>query len=133
MNSSFCLTGEDVEKIARAALKEANNNGWNPTLVIIDHSGELVFLHREPGKKPATVAAAIAKAKCVGGFGLPTRVWAERTSEHPNLQHLPSVMPLPGGVPLTYKGLNVGAIAVSGLTPDQDELVALAGANILLD
>jgi glc operon protein GlcG len=38
---------------------------------------------------------------------------------------------LQGGIPLMVDGQAVGAIGVSGETPDEDEAVALAGAQAL--
>jgi len=36
--------------------------------------------------------------------------------------------PLQGGVPISYQGKVVGAIGVSGNTPQEDEEIALVGA-----
>jgi len=42
------------------------------------------------------------------------------------------VLPLEGGVPLVFNGQIVGAIGVSGVTAQQDGVVAKAGADALL-
>jgi glc operon protein GlcG len=44
---------------------------------------------------------------------------------------LPGAAALQGGVPLFYEGRVVGAIGVSGNTPQEDEEIAMAGAAIM--
>jgi uncharacterized protein GlcG (DUF336 family) len=41
-----------------------------------------------------------------------------------------SAMPLEGGVPLVWDGRVIGAIGVSGVTAEQDGIVAKAGADL---
>jgi glc operon protein GlcG len=40
---------------------------------------------------------------------------------------LPGATPLQGGVPIEHKGTVIGAIGVSGNTPQEDEDIAIAG------
>jgi glc operon protein GlcG len=41
---------------------------------------------------------------------------------------LPGATPLQGGIPIVYEGKVIGAIGVSGNTPQEDEDIAKAGA-----
>ncbi|MGH7819534.1 MAG: GlcG/HbpS family heme-binding protein [Candidatus Binatia bacterium] len=42
---------------------------------------------------------------------------------------LPGATPLQGGLPIVYEGEVIGAIGVSGNTPQEDEDIARAGAD----
>ena len=46
---------------------------------------------------------------------------------------LPGAAPLQGGIPSVHRGKVVGAIGVSGNTPQEDEDIAKAGANAMSD
>ena len=46
---------------------------------------------------------------------------------------LPGAAPLQGGIPIVHRGKVVGAIGVSGNTPQEDEDIAKAGANAMSD
>jgi len=46
---------------------------------------------------------------------------------------LPGAAPLQGGVPIVHRGKVIGAIGVSGNTPQEDEDIAKVGASALGD
>jgi uncharacterized protein GlcG (DUF336 family) len=44
---------------------------------------------------------------------------------------LPGALPFEGGVPINHEGQLIGAIGVSGVTAQQDGMIAQAGINAL--
>ena len=81
----------------------------------------------------ASVDVAMDKARSAAVFRRPSKELEDqvRDGRFGALQ-LAGGVTLQGGVPLMVDGQAVGAIGVSGETPDEDEAVALAGAHALM-
>jgi uncharacterized protein GlcG (DUF336 family)/mannose-6-phosphate isomerase-like protein (cupin superfamily) len=89
-----------------------------------------VELRRTPGAQVASSRVAVDKARTAAIFVRPSRVLEEQVSNgRLGALALHGAAALTGGIPLEADGEVVGAIGVSGETPDEDEAIALAGAR----
>lgn len=129
------LTLDIAKKISLAAEQEAAKNGWAVTVVILDHAGLPVSLHRMNDAAISSMEIARQKAWSAIGFKRPTKVFEEQLANgRIGVLRLAGVIPVEGGIPLTLPdGSIIGAIGVSGVTSVQDGQVAAAGAQALLN
>jgi glc operon protein GlcG len=126
------LTLGVAKQIAAAAEKHAAENKWNVCIAIVDDGGHLVYYSRMDGTQTGSVQVAQKKAQTAIGFKRPSKVFEEGVAGGRNvLLALPGAVPFEGGLPLSAEGQMVGAIGVSGVTAQQDGLIAQAGADTL--
>jgi glc operon protein GlcG len=117
-----------------AAVAAARDRGSRVVVAVVDATGELVQLRRTPGAQIASSRVAVDKARTAAIFVRPSRVLEEQVSGgRLGALALRGGAALTGGIPLTVSGEVVGAIGVSGETPDEDEQIALAGAGADVD
>jgi glc operon protein GlcG len=126
------LTLDAVKKIAAAAEAEAKKNNWNVVIAILDDGGHLLYLQRMDNVQIGSVYVAQQKAESAVKFRRPTKVFEDAVSggRHGVLK-LEGSMPIEGGLPLMKDGQVVGAIGVSGVTSQQDGIIAAAGVKAL--
>ncbi|MGQ0658675.1 MAG: GlcG/HbpS family heme-binding protein [Chromatiales bacterium] len=125
------LSLDDAKRVAAAAEAEARRNGWNVVIAIVDDGGHLMYLQREKVQL-GSIEVAITKAKVALMFRRPTRVWEETVgSGRYGYLAMPGMLPLEGGVPLTYQEEVIGAIGISGVKSAEDGQIAAAGAAAL--
>lgn len=123
---------EAAKKVAAGTVAECAKNNWRVAVAVVDTHGALVFFEKIDDTQIASVEIAIAKARAAATFRRPTRVFADGiTKGGAALTTLPGVIGSPGGVPIVVGGKMVGAVGVSGVTGDQDEQCAKAGAGAL--
>ena len=122
-----CLSPDDVGEIAAACRAAAATIGIPVTIVISDDGGHMLHLQRLEARV-STLEAAMGKGRTAAITRNPTSPLAERVATMPGLLTM-SLTPIGGGVPLMIGGDCVGAIGVSGGTPQQDEEIANAGAR----
>jgi len=124
------LTLEIAEKVAAAAEAEAKKRNATVVIVVVDDGGYPLVLKRLNDTQVASVEVGIGKARTAAIFRRPSAVFEEqiRAGRVASLV-LPGATPLQGGLPLSYEGKVVGAIGVSGNTPQEDEDIALAGVK----
>lgn len=92
----------------------------------------MVHFERIDDTQIASIRIAIAKARAAATYRRPTRVFADGIAKGNNaLATLPGVIGSPGGIPIVVGGKIIGAVGVSGVTGDQDEQCAKAGASAL--
>lgn len=127
------LTLEAAMKIAAAAEAEATKNNWNVSIAIVDEGGHLILLHKRDNTQYGSIDISIQKAQTAAGFKRATKVFEDAIAGgRTAILGIEQVLPLEGGVPLVFNGQIVGAIGVSGVTAQQDGVVAKAGADALL-
>ena len=129
------LTLEQALTIARVTVETGRQRGLSPLCaVVLDPGGHALALLRD--ERASIMRPKIATSKAAGclGMGFGGRELARRAAALPQLfATLNSVfpdgiLPLPGGVLLRdADGVLLGAVGVSGETPDNDEICALAG------
>jgi uncharacterized protein GlcG (DUF336 family) len=123
------LTLAVAKKIAEAAEAEANKRGSTVVIVVVDDGGHMLVLHRLDDTQVASVEVGIGKARTAAIFRRPSKVFEDQIREgRVAALALPGATPLQGGVPIVYEGKVIGAIGVSGNTPQEDEDIAKAGA-----
>jgi glc operon protein GlcG len=130
--SKRVLTLEAAKTIAAAAEAEAAKRGATVVIVVVDDGGHVVLLERLNDTQVASVDVGIGKARTAAIFRRPSKVFEDQIREgRVAALALPGATPLQGGVPLVVAGQVVGAIGVSGNTPQEDEDIAKAGAAAL--
>jgi glc operon protein GlcG len=123
------LNLEVAKQIAAAAEAEAKRNGWNVVITVVDDGGHLIYLQRLDEAQYASVTIATQKAQTAIGFKRPSKVFEDAIAGgRTSLLGLP-IIPLEGGLPLVADGKMIGAIGVSGVTSQQDGVVAKAGVD----
>lgn len=125
------LSLDAAKKVAAAAEVEAKRRNATVVIAIVDDGGHLVVLERLDDTQVASVEVGIGKATTAAIFRRPTREFEEQIRNgRVAALALPGATPLQGGVPIVAEGKVVGAIGVSGNTPQEDEEIARAGAAV---
>jgi glc operon protein GlcG len=128
------LTLRAAKAVAEAAEAEAQRRGSTVVVVVVDDGGHLLVLHRLDDTQVASVEVGIAKARTAAIFRRPSKVFEDQVRNgRVAALGLPGAAPLQGGIPLVHRGRVIGAIGVSGNTPQEDEDIAKAGAAVLPD
>jgi glc operon protein GlcG len=123
------LTLNVAKKIAAAAEAEATRRGSTVVIVVVDDGGHIIVLERLDDTQVASVEVGIGKARTAAIFRRPSKVFEDQIREgRVAALALPGATPLQGGIPITVNGKVIGAIGVSGNTPQEDEDIAKAGA-----
>lgn len=118
-----------AERIADAAHTEAQRRGATVVIVVVDDGGYPIVLRRLDDTQVASVDVGIGKARTAAIFRRPSKVFEDQVRNgRVAALALPGATPLQGGVPIELNGKVIGAIGVSGNTPQEDEDIALAGA-----
>lgn len=125
------LTLEAAEKVAAAAEAEAKKRNATVVIVVVDDGGYPLVLKRLNDTQVASVDVGIGKARTAAIFRRPSKVFEDQVRDgRVAALALPGATPLQGGLPLVFDDKVVGAIGVSGNTPQEDEDIALAGAKV---
>jgi uncharacterized protein GlcG (DUF336 family) len=121
-------------RIAEGVLVEARARGAKPLgVIVLDAGGHPIVYQREDGASLFRFDIARAKALGALGMGADTREIAARAASNPAFFTSVAVATggglalSAGGVLIGGEGKIVGAVGVSGDTPDTDEACALAG------
>jgi glc operon protein GlcG len=125
---------ETAKKIASSAIAGARANNWTQAVAITDVGGNLVYFEKMDGTMTGSVRVALSKARSAVLFKRPTKAFQDFLAAGGNglfILGLEGAVPIEGGLPLLKDGKIVGAIGVSGGTPQQDGVVAKAGSDTL--
>jgi glc operon protein GlcG len=115
-----------------AAETEAAARGLGVVIVVVDAAGHVIELARMDTAQVASVAVGIGKARTAAIYRRPSRVFEEQIRDgRVAALALADATPLQGGLPVVVSGQVVGAIGVSGDTPQVDEAIALAGVRAI--
>jgi glc operon protein GlcG len=126
------LTLAGADMVTQAAETEALTRGARVVIAVVDEGGTPIVLRRLDGAQVASVDVAMDKARSAAVFRRPSKELEDQVRDgRVGALQLAGGVALQGGIPLTVDGQAVGAIGVSGETPDEDEAVALAGAQAL--
>ena len=118
-----------ARKIVAAAEAEANARGVGVVIAVVDSSGTIIELTRMDTAQVASVNVGIGKARTAAIYRRPSRDFEEQIkSGRIGALALADATPLQGGVPVLVDGKVVGAVGLSGDTPQVDEAIAIAGA-----
>src|SRR6266567_1621740 len=123
------LTLEAAKKIAAAAEAEAKKRGATVVIAVVDDGGYLLVLERLDDTQVASVDVGIAKARTAAIFRRPSKVFEDQIRDgRVAALALTGATPLQGGIPIIVHGRVIGAIGVSGNSPQEDEDIAKVGA-----
>jgi glc operon protein GlcG len=123
------ITLDVAKHAAEAAETEANKRHSTVVIVVVDDSGHLLVLHRLDDTQVASVEVGIGKARTAAIFRRPSKEFEDQVKNgRVAALALPGATPLQGGIPITLDGKVIGAIGVSGNTPQEDEDIAKVGA-----
>ena len=127
---SLSLAG--ARRILVAAEAEAKRRCVGVVTVVVDDEGHLIALSRMDDAQVASVEVGIGKARTAAIFRRPSRVFEEQIRDgRVAALALAGATPLQGGVPVLQGGVVIGAVGVSGDSPEVDEQIAIAGARVL--
>ena len=71
MLKTLALSIDDAKKMAAAARAEAEKQGWNVVIAVLDDGGHLMYLERMDGTQKASSVVAVEKAKTAIMFKRP--------------------------------------------------------------
>jgi uncharacterized protein GlcG (DUF336 family) len=125
---------EEAQRIIFAAEHKAQQMGQPMNIAVMDAGRNLVAFQRMDGAWVASIDIAIDKAFTSAGRGLTTRKIGEMAQPGQPLFGINTtnggrIVIFAGGIPLMRDGEVVGAVGVSGGTPDEDHEVAEAGVS----
>lgn len=129
------LNLEGAKKAIAAAVEYAKkNNAPGGVIAVVDEGGNLMALERLDGTFAMGATISVGKARTAVLFKKPTRFFEELINKgRTAMTAVDGFTPLIGGIPITVDGEVVGGIGVSGAaSANQDEELALAGANVLM-
>lgn len=125
------LTLEAAKEVVAAAEAYAKQQGWKVNIAICDASGDLLYFQRMLGVQTGSIQVAMSKAESAANFRRPTKVFADIIKDNPGIAMLPGALAIEGGLPLVHEGEFLGSIGVSGVTSQQDGMIAKAGVDAL--
>jgi len=126
------LTLAAARTIVAAAEAEATRRGLGVVIVVVDDSGTVIELTRMDAAQIASVNVGIGKARTAAIYRRPSRDFEEQIRNgRVAALALADATPLQGGVPVLIGGRVVGAVGVSGDSPQVDEEIAIAGAKAI--
>jgi glc operon protein GlcG len=119
-----------IKVMVAAAEAEAKTRGVEVTIVVVDDSGNLLFLQKADGASLNTIQFAQKKARHAAAYGSPSKDGADYVKKG-NADGLafPDFFPNQGGLPIKVDGKILGGIAASGAKSEIDEAIAQAGID----
>jgi uncharacterized protein GlcG (DUF336 family) len=131
IRSRRMLDVKGADALMNAAEDAAQKNGLRVVIAVVDAAGNLLQLRRTENAQIASSNVAVDKARTAAIFVRPSREIEEQVAAgRLGALALHGAAALTGGIPVTVNGEVVGAIGTSGETPDEDEAVSLAGAQV---
>jgi uncharacterized protein GlcG (DUF336 family) len=125
------VTLDAAQTVLKAARMKAEQLHVRMNIAVVDDGANLVAFARMDGAWLGSIEIAQNKAYTARAFDLSTKELAAKSQPGKPLfgiSHGGRIVIFAGGIPLKADGHVVGAIGVSGGTPDQDHEVAQAGA-----
>lgn len=121
-----------ARRIIGATEAHAKARGVGVVTAVVDEAGHLIQVSRMDAAQVASVEVGIGKARTAAIYRRPSRVFEEQIRDgRIAALALAGATPLQGGVPVLLDGVVVGAVGVSGDSPQVDEDIAIAGVNAL--
>ncbi|HLN58535.1 MAG TPA: heme-binding protein [Thermoanaerobaculia bacterium] len=119
-----------ARKMSAAAQEAAKARKVDVVIVVVDDGGHIILLERMDGAQVASVNVGIGKARTSAIYRRPSKVFEDQIRNgRVAALALADATPLQGGVPVLLDGKVIGAIGVSGDSPQIDEDIAIEGAR----
>lgn len=132
------ITLEQAQQVIAAATRKAADEDLRMNIAVVDAGNNLTAFARMDGAWLGSIDIALDKATTARSFDMPTRELEGMAQPGQPLYGIQSltgsqgnIVVFAGGIPLTSGDTIIGAVGVSGGTPDQDEIVAQAGVDRL--
>lgn len=128
------VTLEQARTVIAAAEAEAVKQNFNVAIAVVDTAGNLVAFVKRDNTQTGSVQVAQGKASTAAIYKRPSKALQDTLAQGGvglRVLGLAGVTPVEGGLPLVVDGAIVGAVGVSGVTSEQDSIVATAGAATL--
>lgn len=131
------MTPETALTLAKAALEDCREKGFQATVAVVDRSGTLQVLLRDRYAGPHTISTARRKAWTAVSFRTDTLEMADLTEagkEASGVRFVDEAMMVGGGVMVRAAGSVVGGVGVSGAPGGAaDDECAKAGIAAIQD
>jgi uncharacterized protein GlcG (DUF336 family) len=125
-----------AKTIAEGAIAACAAKGYATSAVVVDRDGETLIAMRGDNASPHTMENARRKAYTARSFKQTTAEYAKKLNDgNPVIRQqvtLPSVIAIPGGVPIKVGDEVIGGIGVSG-SPGVDDECVNAGLDLVKD
>ena len=121
--------------IAETAIDSCGAKGYGVSAVVVDRDGEVIIALRGDNAGPHTIENARRKAYTARTFRMTTEEFAKALEQNPARRPqttLPSVIAIPGGVPIKVGKDVIGGVGLSG-SPGVDEPCVMAGMDKVKD
>jgi uncharacterized protein GlcG (DUF336 family) len=126
--TSMSLNAALAQKIVSACVERATQRKQSHAIAIVDNSGALLAFLRMDGNPPGVGDFAVQKAVAVASWRFSTQQMSKAAEATPGFAMAPKVVTVAGGVPIYARsGVFVGAVGVSGESPQDDTGCAIAG------
>lgn len=125
---------EQARKVLAVAQAEARKNNWPVAIAVVDTHGDLVAFEKMDDTQIASVQVAQDKGSSAAIYRRPTKVFENLVAgggAGTRVLNLRGAATVEGGLPIVVAGKIIGGIGVSGVTSEQDGVVAKAGADAL--
>jgi glc operon protein GlcG len=125
---------EQAKKAIAAGQAEARKNGWPVAIAVVDNHGLLVAFERLDNTQTASTQVAIDKAVSAATYRRPTKAFQDGVAAGgagTRILNLRGASAVEGGLPLIVGGKVIGGVGASGVTSEQDGIVAKAAADAL--
>lgn len=97
-------------------------------IAVVKDGGHLPVLERLDDTQVASVEVGIGKARTAAIFRRPSKEFEDQVKNgRIAALALPGATPRQGGIPISFQGKVIGAVGVSGNTPQEDEDIAKVG------
>jgi uncharacterized protein GlcG (DUF336 family) len=122
--------------IAETAIESCGAKSYAVSAVVVDRAGDIIVAMRADNAGPHTMENARRKAYTALSFRTATSEYAKRYADNnPVVRQqvtLPSIIAIPGGLPVKVGGDVIGGVGVSG-SPGVDEPCVQAGLDKVAD
>lgn len=123
------FTADLASRVVQGCVTHAKARGQSHAIAVYDEGGRPVAMLTMDGNPPGVTEFAMQKAAAVVQWQFSTAEMAAAAQATPGFANAPSVVTVPGGVPIfSGDGLRfLGAVGVSGEAPQDDAACAEAG------
>jgi uncharacterized protein GlcG (DUF336 family) len=122
--------------IAQTALETCTKQGYNVSVHVLGHNGEVLVAVRGDNAPPHTMENSQRKAYTSRTFRISSGEFVQRVKDNPTLGavHLTGIIAAQGALPIKAGDEVIGAVGVSGAPGgEKDEVCAKAGIDKVAD
>lgn len=134
---TWTINERDVSKAITTAIDMARARKISITVAVVNSSGLLLGQSYMDGAKLPSTHVAVCKAWTSAMFQRPSGDYAGSSAPGGGAYAIwnafpGNFVPVGGGAPITYEGICIGAVGVSGGTADDDAAIAASAAEAIV-